>query len=606
MVTTKSRQLSTCVLVGVILLGSAASAADWPTYRHDNARSGCTAESLAAPLALDWVYVPVHPPRPAWPRPAMRPREGWQLRHRVIFDDAFQVAAAGDLVYFGSSSDNKVYALDATTGQERWSFFTGGPVRLAPTVSKGRVLFGSDDGFVYCLNADDGKLLWKLRGGPNDERLLGHGKMISRWPIRTGVIVDEGIAYFGAGIFPHENVYLHAVRVNDGSSVWKNDTISQESANRSEFTPQGYLLASGNRLFVPSGRALPVAFDRTNGRMAFSSKYGWRGEQAGGAVGGTYALLADNQIYTGTQNHLLALDQRTGKTGFAWFPGRRLAVGGNMAYMATGRELVAMDRSAYAKASGRRNSLEHKIKTLASQVRSAKGDQRAKLEQELKTARQDLDRHRKEKITPTVPWRVRSECDAELILGGNVVIAGGKGKVSAFDRDNGESIWSAEVDGLTRGLALANGRLYVSTDKGRIYCFASVTVAKKTNRIVRPDGSPYPKDNLTDAYKATAEAIIMETGVKKGYCLMLGAERGRLARELALRTELTIIGVEPDAEKARAARLALDAAGLYGERVTIEQGDISKLPYSNYFANLIVSDSLLLTGQIPGDPGELA
>jgi outer membrane protein assembly factor BamB len=131
-------------------------------------------------------------------------------------------------------------------------------------------------------------------------------------------------------------------------------------------------------------------------------------------------------------------------------------------------------------------------------------------------------------------------------------------------------------------------------------------VAKKTNRIVRPDGSPYPKDNLTDAYKATAEAIIMETGVKKGYCLMLGAERGRLARELALRTELTIIGVEPDAEKARAARLALDAAGLYGERVTIEQGDISKLPYSNYFANLIVSDSLLLTGQIPGDPGELA
>ncbi|MEA3225926.1 MAG: PQQ-binding-like beta-propeller repeat protein, partial [Planctomycetota bacterium] len=115
-----------------------------------------------------------------------------------------------------------------------------------------------------------------------------------------------------------------------------------------------------------------------------------------------------------------------------------------------------------------------------------------------------------------------------------------------------------------------------------------------------------PKDNLTSMYEAAAEAIIMETGVKKGHCLILGAERGRLARELALRTELTIIGVEPDPEKARAARLALDAAGLYGERVTIEQGDISKLPYSNYFANLIVSDSLLLTGKIPGDAGELA
>jgi outer membrane protein assembly factor BamB len=107
-------------------------------------------------------------------------------------------------------------------------------------------------------------------------------------------------------------------------------------------------------------------------------------------------------------------------------------------------------------------------------------------------------------------------------------------------------------------------------------------------------------------YKAAAEAIVMETGVRRGYCLVLGAERGRLARELALRTELTVFGVEPDPEKVREARLALDAAGLYGERVTIEQATLSDLPYSNYFANLIVSDSLLLTGEIPGDADKIA
>ncbi|HEC03162.1 MAG TPA: hypothetical protein ENI81_06450, partial [Phycisphaerales bacterium] len=242
MIITKSRQSVVCVLVGVVLFGSAAFAADWPTYRHDIARTGATSESLPAPLALDWVYVPTHPPRPAWPRPAIRPREGWEQRHRVIFDDAFQVAAVGDTVYFGSSADNKVYALDAATGKQRWAFFTGGPVRLAPTVSGNRVLVGSDDGFVYCLGDGDGKVLWKVRGGPKDEKLLGHGKMISRWPIRTGVLVDEGIAYFGAGIFPHENVFLHAVRVSDGSPVWKNDTISQESANRDDLSPQGYWL----------------------------------------------------------------------------------------------------------------------------------------------------------------------------------------------------------------------------------------------------------------------------------------------------------------------------------------------------------------------------
>jgi len=595
-----------------LFLAAAAGAADWPTYRHDNARTGCTPELLTRPgkLVLQWIYTPVYPPRPAWSEPAKRPREGFTLRHRVIFDDAFQVAAVGNVVYFGSSVDYKVYALDAATGEERWSFFTGGPVRLAPTVWKNRVFVGSDDGFVYCLKATDGQLVWKMRGGPNDEKLLGNGKMISRWPIRTGVLVDDGIAYFGAGIFPHENVYLCAVRADDGTPIWKNDTISEGSANRNDLSPQGYLLAARTQLFVPSGRSLPVAFERATGQMIFDRKYGWRSEQAGGVIGGTYALLADEQIYTGTQHHLLALDQRTGKTGFGWFPGRRLAVVSNMAYMATGSELVALDRSGYAKASRHRNALEYKIKGLRSNVRGAKGEKRRKLEQQLQTAEEELKQHRQQNIVPTVKWRVPSECDAELILSSNLVFAGGQDKVNAFNRETGKAIWDAKVDGKARGLVVANGHLYVSTNEGKIYCFASGDIAKRKTPVPRPSvppvNNPYPDDELTAVYKAAAEAIVRETGVTKGYCLVIGAERGRLAWELAQRTELTIIGVEPDPQKAQAARLALDTAGLYGERVSIDEGNLSMLAYSNYFANLIVSDSLLLTGKIPGNPNQLA
>jgi outer membrane protein assembly factor BamB len=558
---------------------------------------------------LQWIYTPVHPPCPAWPPPAKRPREGFLLRHRVIFDDAFQVAAAGRMIYFGSSSDNKIYALDAVTGNECWSFFTGGPVRLAPTVRKDRVLVGSDDGFVYCLTAENGKLLWKVRGGPNDERLLGSGKMISRWPVRTGVLVDSDVAYFGAGIFPHENVYLCAVQADDGKIIWKNDSISEQDAYRKEFSPQGYLLAAGNRLFVPSGRALPVGFDRSSGRELFSSKYGWRGEQAGGNIGGTYALLADEQIYTGTQHHLLALNQNTGRVGFGWFPGRRLTVAGNMAYMATGRELIATDRTRYARASRLRNSLEYRIKSLRSSLRSAKGEKRKKQQQQLENAEEELKQHRSRNIKPTIRWRAQSDCDAELILTENLVIAGGQNKVNASNRDSGEVTWEAKVDGKARGLAVANGRLFVSTDTGKIYCFSTQQESEPKTASHRPYVkaalNPYPQDELTAIYEAAAEAIIMETGSSKGYCLVVGAERGRLIRELALRTDLTIIGVEPDPEKAAEARLALDSSGVYGHRVTIDEGSLSNLPYSNYFANLIVSDSLLLTGRIPGNPSQI-
>ena len=609
MAITKSFRLNLFIVFGVLLIVASTVEADWPTYRHDNARTGCTSESLAAPLRLRWVYTPAHPPRPAWSGPAERPREGFKQRHRVIFDDAFQVAVVGDLVYFGSSSDNKVYALDAGTGRQRWSFYTGGPVRLAPTVYEDKLFVGSDDGFVYCLKAKSGEVIWKVHPGPNDERLLGSGSMISRWPIRTGILVEEGIVYITAGLFPHENVYICALRADDGAVIWNNDTISEAQAYRNEFSPQGYMLAGGTQLFIPSGRALPVGFDRTTGRVVFTSNYGWRGEQAGGLIGGTYALLADNQIYTGTQNHLLALDQKTGRVGFGWFPGRRLAVVGDMAYMATGQQLIAMDRAKYAEASRKRNSLEFKIKGLRGSVRSAKGEDRKKRQEQLTTAEGELETLERENIAPAVKWSVPSASDAELILCENLVFAGGPGKVDAYSRESGEGVWDAKVDGKARGLAIAGGRLYVSTDTGRVYCFAASRSAKSRGRALRPGeplaANPYPQDQLTGVYQAAAEAILMESGVKKGYCLVLGGEQGRLAWELARRTDLVIIAVEPDPKKVKVAREALSAAGLYGHRVVVDQGELSDLPYSNYFANLIVSDTMLLTGQIPGKQREL-
>jgi len=211
---------------------------DWPTYQHDIARSGITGEKLATPLIETWIYRPNHPPAPAWEQPRPTPAEGilesprvrfdktlykavdnwWEgptELPRVCFDDVYHIVAVGDALYFGSSADNKVYCLDATSASVRWTFFTGGPVRLAPSIYQNRVYVGSDDGNVYCLSTTDGHVVWQRHVGPSDRRLLGRGKMISMWPLRTSVLVDDGVAYYGAGIFPSEGVYVEAVRADD-------------------------------------------------------------------------------------------------------------------------------------------------------------------------------------------------------------------------------------------------------------------------------------------------------------------------------------------------------------------------------------------------------
>ena len=59
----------TLLLALPFVLAATASADDWPTYRHDNARSGVTAESLPLSLSLQWVFRSPYAPEPAWGDP---------------------------------------------------------------------------------------------------------------------------------------------------------------------------------------------------------------------------------------------------------------------------------------------------------------------------------------------------------------------------------------------------------------------------------------------------------------------------------------------------------------------------------------------------------
>ncbi len=56
------------------------------------------------------------------------------------------------MVYAGSQ-DKNVYALDALSGKLIWKFATGGSIEDSPAVADGLVYIESDDGYVYCLNA---------------------------------------------------------------------------------------------------------------------------------------------------------------------------------------------------------------------------------------------------------------------------------------------------------------------------------------------------------------------------------------------------------------------------------------------------------------------
>ncbi len=629
--------LPLCLLAAPLL-------ADWPTYLHDASRVGHTQQPLATPLQPRWTFASPVAPDLAWPGEDGREIEGMVLENRIRFDDVFHTAIAGGRVYFGSSVDGRLYCQDLATGKELWAFFTDGPIRLAPMIADGKIYVGSDDGHAYCLDAATGALVWRLRAGPDDERVLARGRMISRWPIRTGVLVDDGVAFFGAGVFPHEKVFVHAVEAATGKVIWKNDTISQQDAGRSDLSPQGYLLATKDLLFVPSGRALAMAFDRHTGKPVNKPSPGWRSD-AGGQIGGSQAMLVDDQILAVGEHQVLALDQKTGKTGYAWFRGTQMTFSGSAGFMANGKEITAIDRDAHARSTQERHDLEMKayklngdlrkhpalaeLKTVAAAEKALKeakasGGDAAKAEAALAKAAQKYEplrvdyetkkaqlasyRKRLEEFKEAgIKWSKPIPHESALILAGDTLVVGGKGEVLCLNAATGEQTWKTAVEGEARGLAASDGHLLVSTTSGKVYAFASTGQSlPQLAQTPSLEKNPFPQDDLTTLYAEAAEQALAQSGVTDGYCLVIGSEQGRLAWEIAQRSTLKVYGLEPDAEKVRTARETLARTGLYGSRIVIDHLDLSVIPHASYFANLIVSDHLLLTGKMPGLPQEVA
>lgn len=118
--------------------------------------------------------------------------------------------------------------------------------------------------------------------------------------------------------------------------------------------------------------------------------------------------------------------------------------------------------------------------------------------------------------------------------------------------------------------------------------------------------SPYPVDSLSEMYETAADCIIDQTGIKKGFCLVYGCGEGRLAFELAKRSDMTIVGVDTDSDNISTAINKLMEAGVYGARIKVRKVDsLENLQFTRYFFNLIVSDNILSEGICSGSAAEM-
>lgn len=123
-----------------------------------------------------------------------------------------------DIVYFGSFG-GKLYALDMATKKTKWIFEADGinfnsddwgfdrrAFVSSPTYNDGKILIGNRDGFMYCINRSDGKLVWKF-----DHK--------TSW-VLSSPSVAGGKVFAGSS----DKKFVNAIDINTGKELWQAKT----------------------------------------------------------------------------------------------------------------------------------------------------------------------------------------------------------------------------------------------------------------------------------------------------------------------------------------------------------------------------------------------
>ena len=209
--------------------------ADWPTYRCDAARSGSTTASMPTDLKQRWAT-----------------EIGGRLSSPVVADGR---------VFLASIDTHTVHAIDAVSGRQVWQFTSGGRVDSAPTYWRGRLLFGSTDGCVYCVRATDGALVWRFRAAPRDQRLMSFEQLESVWPVHGSVLIQDDQLYCVAGrsMFLDGGIRLYRLEPETGRILSETvmddrDGSGDEDGNIQDYARQHNMPATMPDILSSDGR----------------------------------------------------------------------------------------------------------------------------------------------------------------------------------------------------------------------------------------------------------------------------------------------------------------------------------------------------------------
>lgn len=415
--------------------------AEWPCYRHDAWRSGSTTAPVPTELRILWTAE-------LGGRPVGPIADDWR-DNPFVAGPVTPPVIAGGMVFVARPDAHQLVALDAPTGAVRWRFTANGRIDTAPTIHRGLCLFGTKSGWAYCLRAEDGRLVWRLRAAPIDERIVAYGQLESPWPVPGSVLVVDGVAFFAAGRQPLADggILVFAVEPATGKIRWvkRLDSVPQK-----HFYGRLGLEFDNFDLLHREGGSVAMSrwlFDRVTGRMSVKAASGFALLTTGSGSG---AMVPRGCWSYAPRNESEQVKAR---------PFRRPLV-------------VFRDNMLLG-------CTEDKRTVYRRDFDFAGGEQFNTLWSIHSEVRKTGDRWRSERLAREATWSAQVLADdapgrgiaAMVLAADTLLVAGSQGKLLVLSTDDGKKLAETDLPGpVWDGMAAAAGRVFVSTRQGEVVC----------------------------------------------------------------------------------------------------------------------------------------
>ncbi len=233
---------------------------DWCTYRQNNSRSSGSSVFVGDSINSSYAYNPAITSKPTAP------------------------VCVGDYTFYGRA-DGRIIAVNSTSGVQEWEFCTSGSIMVSPTIWNGRLYAGSEDGFVYCLEATTGRLLWRFMAGPRNRKTALNNNLKSVWPINSGILLQDDSIYFVAGRYTWDGIYAYKLNPISGEVIWRNNEAGYQNESQGKKAYAMSVATIGqNHLWINSKQTIsggPIGFNLDTGECTILKTGGSDGSQTG-------------------------------------------------------------------------------------------------------------------------------------------------------------------------------------------------------------------------------------------------------------------------------------------------------------------------------------